>query len=82
MGFWKSDKRSKCHLLMNKDKSSEIHVGESISEVVIMKNYWALKSIQNLIFDDHVQDPCKKSIKKLRALAWATLHLIPFWHTI
>ena len=49
----------KCHLLMSKDKSYE----------VITKNYYAIKLIQNFIFDDHVQDISKKVIKKFSALA-------------
>ena len=40
---------------MTKDKSSEINIGESIVvKVVVVKKYWALKLIQNFIFDDHV----------------------------
>ena len=35
---------------MTKDKSSEIHIGESI-----VRNYEALKLIQDFIFDDHVK---------------------------
>ena len=62
----------KCHLLMSKDKSYE----------VITKNYYAIKLIQNLIFDDHVQDISKKVIKKFSALAWAILYLILFWNII
>ena len=50
---------NKCHLLMSKDKSYE----------VITKNYYAIKLIQNFIFDDHVQDISKKVIKKFSALA-------------
>ena len=44
---------------MSKDKSYD----------VITKNYYAIKLIQNFIFDDHVQDICKKVIKKFSALA-------------
>ena len=41
-------------------------------KVVIAKNYYALKLIQNFIFDDHIQDLCKKANKELQTLAQET----------
>ena len=50
---WFSDNQmkgntDKCHLLLSKDESSEIHTGDSITESsTCKKNYLVLKLIQN-----------------------------------
>ena len=65
-------------LLMRIGRSLETHIYVYIGESIIRssKNYQALKLIQNLMLDDHVQNLCK--IGKLRAFAGAILCLIPF----
>ena len=42
-------------LIMTKEKSSKINIGESIIKVVTVKKHQALKLIQDFIFDDHVK---------------------------
>ena len=65
----------KCHLYYANDKSSEIHIGESI---VKSSDYEKLRGIKiDLKF--HFWWSCKKANQKLQALASA---INSFWHTI
>ena len=45
---------------MRKDKSSEIHIGETIIKTSDFEKLLGIK-IEKLHFDDHVQYLCKKS---------------------
>ena len=67
-------------LLMRIGRSLETHIYIYIyiyeSIIRSSKNYQALKLIQNLMLDDHVQNLCK--IGKLRAFAGEILCLISF----
>ena len=53
----------KCHLLMRKYKSSEIHTGESIILNSDCEKLKGLNLIKNLISDGH--DQCKKAFRNL-----------------
>ena len=64
----------KCHLLLSKDESSEIHIGDSIVESTCEK-LLGIKINSKLRFDDHIQDLCKNANKKLRALARETPYM-------
>ena len=59
----------KCHLLLSKDESSEIHAGDSIIESSTCEKLLGIKIDSKLCFDDHIQDLCNKANRKLRALA-------------
>ena len=59
----------KCHLLLSKDESSEIHVGDSIIESSTCEKLLGIKIDSKLRFDDHIQDLCNKANRKLLALA-------------
>ena len=66
---WFSDNQmkrntDKCHLLMSKDKYSEIHIGESIIKSSDFERLLGIKIDSKLRFDDHVQDLCKKATIK------------------
>ena len=50
----------KCYLLKTKDKPSEIHISESIIKHSDYKQCKELKLIRKFIFNDYVQDICKK----------------------
>ena len=63
---------NKCHLLMNKDKSSEIHLGESIMKVSDYGKPLGTKIAWKLRYDDHVQNLYKEANMKLR-VAQATI---------
>ena len=74
---WFSDNQlrgntDKCHLLLTKDESSEIHIGLSITESSICEKLLGIKIDSKLCFDDLIRDLCNKSNKKLRGLARAT----------
>ena len=74
---WFSDNQmkgntDKCHLLLSKDESSEIHIGDSIIESSTCEKLLGIKIDSKLRFDDHIQDLCNKANRKLRALAPAT----------
>ena len=76
---WFSDNQmkgntDKCHLLLSKDESSEIHIGDSIVENTCEK-LLGIKINSKLRFDDHIQDLCKNANKKLRALARETPYM-------
>ena len=77
---WFSDNQmmgntDKCHLLLTKDKSSEIHIGDSIIESSTCEKLLGIKIDSKLLFDDHIQDLCNKANRKLRALARATPYM-------
>ena len=60
---------------MRKDKSSEIHIGETIIKTSDFEKLLGIK-IEKLHFDDHVQHLCKKANIKLRALARAISYVL------
>ena len=78
---WFSDNQmkentDKCHLLLSKDESSEIHIGDSIIESSTCEKLLGIKIDSKLRFDDHLQDLCNKSNRKLRRiLARATPYM-------
>ena len=77
---WFSDNQmkgntDKCHLLLSKDESSEIHIGDSIIESSTCEKLLGIKIDSKLRFDDHIQDLCNKANRKLRALARATPYM-------
>ena len=61
---------------MNKDKSSEIHLGESIMKVSDYGKPLGTKIAWKLWYDDHVQNLYKKANMKLRVAAQATILFI------
>ena len=65
----------KCHLLLRKDESSEIRIGDSIIESSTCKKLLGIKIDSKLRFDDHIQDLCNKANRKLRALGRATPYM-------
>ena len=77
---WFSDNQmkgntDKCHLLLSKNESSEIHIGDSIIESSTCEKLLGIKIDSKLRFDDHIQDLCNKANRKLRALARATPYM-------
>ena len=67
---WFSDNQmkgstDKCHLLLSKDESSEIHIGDSIIESSTCEKLLGIKIDSKLRFDDHIQDLCNKANRKL-----------------
>ena len=46
----------KCHLLLSKDESSEIHIGDSIIESSNCEKLLGIKIDPKLRFDNHIQD--------------------------
>ena len=77
---WFSDNQmkgntDKCHLLLSKDESSEIHIGDSIIESSTCEKLLGIKIDSKLRFDDHIQDLCNKANRTLRALARATPYM-------
>ena len=63
---WFSDNQmkgntDKCHLLLSKDESSEIHIGDSIIESSTCEKLLGIKIDSKLRFDDHIQDLCNKA---------------------
>ena len=71
---WFSDNQmkgntDKCHLLLRKDESSEIHIGDSIIESSTCEKLLGIKIDSKLHFDDHVQNLCNEDNRKLRVLA-------------
>ena len=71
-GFLKVKQKETLIDVITKDKSSEIHTGESIIKSNDCEKLLDIKLIQNFIFDDHVKYLCKKANRNLRALAPAT----------
>ena len=71
------DETDKCHLLLIKDESSEIHIGDSIIESSTCEKLLGIKNDSKLRFDDHIQDLCNKANRKLRALVLATPYMNP-----
>ena len=65
----------KCHLLLSKDKSSEIHVGESIIKSADCEKLLGIKINSKLRFEDHPQVLCKKADRKLRVHVRAILYM-------
>ena len=51
----------KCHLLLSKDESSEIHIGDSIIESSNCEKLLGIKIDPKLRFDNHIQDLCSKA---------------------
>ena len=79
---WFSDNQmrentDKCHLLLSKDESSEIHIGDSIIESSTCQKLLGIKIDSKLRFDDHIPDLCNKANRKLRALTRATPYMNP-----
>ena len=77
---WFSDNQmkgntDKCHLLLSKDESSEIHIGDSIIEGSTCEKLLGIKIDSKLHFDDHIQGLCNKANRKLRALARVTPYM-------
>ena len=77
---WFSDNQmrgntDKCQLLVSKDESSEIHIGDSVIESSNCEKLLDIKIDSKLRFDDHIQDLCNKANRKLRALAPATPYM-------
>ena len=62
----------KCHFLLSKDESSEIHIGDSIIESSTCEKLLGIKIDSKLRFDNHIQDLCNKTNRKLPALVRAT----------
>ena len=65
----------KCHLLLSKKESSEIHICDSIIENRTCEKLFVIKIDSKLRFDDHIQDICNKANRKLQVLACATLYM-------
>ena len=65
----------KCYLLLSKDESSEIHIGNSKIESSICEKLFGINIDSKLHFDDHIQDLFNKANRKLRALARATPYM-------
>ena len=63
------------NLLLGKDESSEIHIGDFIIDSSTCKKLLGITTDSKLRFDDHIQDLCKKANRKLRALARATPYM-------
>ena len=79
---WFSDNKmrgntDKCHLLLSKDESSEIHIGDFIIECSTCEKLIGIKIDSKLRFDDHIEDLGNKANRKLRALARATPYMNP-----
>ena len=52
-------KTDKCHLLLSKDESSEIPIGDSAIESSTCEKLFGIKTDSKLRFDDHIQDVTK-----------------------
>ena len=65
----------KCHSLLSKDESSEVHIGDSIIESSNLKNCLALKLIQNFSLMTIFKIYVTKLTVKLWALAQATPYM-------
>ena len=50
----------KCHSLLSKDESSEVHIGDSIIES---------SNCEKLFFDNHIQDLCNKVNSKIMSIS-------------
>ena len=78
---WFSDNQmkentDKCYLLLSKDGSSEINIGDSMIESSTCEKLLGIKIDSKLRFDDHLQDLCNKSNRQLRRiLARATPYM-------
>ena len=57
----------KCHLLLSKDESSKIHIGDSIIKSSTCEKILGIKIDLKLHFNDHIQDLCNKANRKLGA---------------
>ena len=70
---WFSDNQmrgntDKCHLVLSKEESSEIHIGDSIIESSTCEKLLGIKIDSKLRFHDHIQDLYNKANRKLRTL--------------
>ena len=65
----------KCHVLLSKIRSSEIHIRDSIIKSSSCKKLFGIKIDSKLRFDDHIQDLCNKANRKVQALACATPYM-------
>ena len=77
---WFSDNQrkvntDKCHLLLSKDESSQIHIGDATIESSTYEKLLGIKIHSKLGFDDHIQHLCNKANRKLRALVGATPYM-------
>ena len=52
----------KCHLLLSED---EFHIGDSIIESSTYEKLLGIKINSKLLFDNHIQDLCNRSKRKL-----------------
>ena len=62
----------KCHLLLSKDESFEIHIGDYIIKRSTCEKLLGINTDLKLRFDDHIQVSCNTSNRKWWALAWET----------
>ena len=61
--------------MLSKNESSEIHIGDSIIKSSTYEKLFGIEIDSKLRFDDHIQDLCNKTNRKLRALARATPYI-------
>ena len=59
----------KCHSLLSKDESSEVHIGDSIIESSNCEKLLGIKIDSKLLFDDHIQDLCNKANSKTMTIS-------------
>ena len=59
----------KCHSLLSKDESSEVHIGDSIIESSNREKLLGIKIDSKLLFDDHIQDICNKANSKIMTIS-------------
>ena len=52
----------KCHLLLRKDESSEIHIGDSIIKSSTCEKLLGNEIDLKFRFDDHIQDLCNRAL--------------------
>ena len=62
-------------MLLSKDESSEIHIGDSIIESSTCEKLLGIKTDSKLRLADHIQDLCNKANRKSQALARATPYM-------
>ena len=59
----------KCHSLLSKDESSEVHIGDSIIESSNCEKLLGIKTDSKLFFDNHIQDLCNKVNSKIMSIS-------------
>ena len=65
----------RCHLLLSKGESSEIHIENSIIESTTCEKLLVIKIDSKLRFDDHIRGLCNNGNRKLQAFARATPYM-------